>query len=105
MPVRYLSDPELARLSGWPDEIADEDAVTFCTLSADELAWLAGFNRAENRLGVAGQLSALPWLGWVPDDLAGRPAAFSALVKRGAVGRPGAPFTSTPERHDHAIHF
>jgi hypothetical protein len=22
-----------------------------------------------------------------------------------AVGRPGAPFTSTPERHDHAIHF
>src|SRR5690242_20656409 len=22
-----------------------------------------------------------------------------------AVGRPGAPFTSTPERHDHAIHL
>jgi hypothetical protein len=22
-----------------------------------------------------------------------------------AIGRPGAPFTSTPERHDHAIHF
>lgn len=29
MPVRFLSDPELARLSGWPDEIADEDAVTY----------------------------------------------------------------------------
>ena len=28
MPVRYLSDAELARLSGWPEEIADEDAVT-----------------------------------------------------------------------------
>jgi hypothetical protein len=31
MPVRYLSDPELARLSSWPDEIADEDAVTYFT--------------------------------------------------------------------------
>jgi Domain of unknown function (DUF4158) len=70
MPVRYLSDPELARLSGWPDEIADEDAVTYFTLSADDLSWLAGFNRQQNRLGVAVQLSTLPWLGWIPDDLA-----------------------------------
>ena len=45
MPVRYLSDPELARLSSWPDEIADEDAVTCFSLSADDLLWLAGFNR------------------------------------------------------------
>jgi hypothetical protein len=35
MPVRYLSKPELARLSGWPGEIADRDAVTYLTLSAD----------------------------------------------------------------------
>jgi Domain of unknown function (DUF4158) len=73
MPVRYLSDLELARLSSWPDEIADEDAVTYFTLSADDLAWLAGFNRQHNRLGVAVQLSTLPWLGWIPDDLAGCP--------------------------------
>ncbi len=26
MPVRYLSEPELARLRSWPGEIADEDA-------------------------------------------------------------------------------
>ena len=63
MPVRYLSDPELARLSGWPDEIADEDAVTYFTLSAEDVSWLAGFNRQQNRLGVAVQLSTLPWLG------------------------------------------
>ncbi|MDT5355162.1 MAG: hypothetical protein QOJ56_3694, partial [Mycobacterium sp.] len=73
MPVRYLSDPELARLSSWPDELADEDAVTYFTLSADDLAWLAGFNRQHNRLGVAVQLSTLPWLGWIPDDLAACP--------------------------------
>ncbi len=74
MPVRYLSDPELARLSGWPDELADEDAVTFFTLSPDDLVWLAGFNRPENRLGVAVQLSTLPWLGWIPDELAACPS-------------------------------
>ena len=74
MPVRYLSDPELARLSSWPDEIAVEDVVTYFTLSADDLSWLAGFNRQQNRLGVAVQLSTLPWLGWIPDDLAGCPS-------------------------------
>jgi hypothetical protein len=59
MPVRYLSDAELARLSGWPEEIADEDAVTFFfTLTGDDVAWLAGFNRDDNRLGVAVQLCA-----------------------------------------------
>ncbi len=65
MPARYLSDTELARLSNWPGEIADEDTVTYFTLSADDLAWLAGFNREENRLGVAVQLATLPWLGWI----------------------------------------
>jgi Domain of unknown function (DUF4158) len=57
MPVRYLFDPELARLSSWPDEIADTDAVTYFTLSADDLSWLAGFSRQHNRLGVAVRLS------------------------------------------------
>jgi hypothetical protein len=56
MPIRYLSDPELARLSSWPDEIAAEDAVTYFTLSTDDLSWRAGSNRQENRLGVAVQL-------------------------------------------------
>jgi hypothetical protein len=60
------------RLSSWP-EVADEDAVTYFTLSADDLSWLAGFNRQHKRLGVAVQLSTLPWLGWIPDDLAGCP--------------------------------
>jgi hypothetical protein len=34
MPVRFLSDAELARLSSWPDEIADDDLVTFFTLTS-----------------------------------------------------------------------
>lgn len=75
MPVRYPSDPELARLSSWPDEIDVADAVTYFTLSSDDLSWVAGFNRVENRLGVMVQLCALPWLGWIPDDLSACPAA------------------------------
>ena len=75
MPVRFLSDSELARLSSWPDEIAEHDLVTFFTLTSDEVAWLRGNVRVENRLGATVQLCTLPWLGWVPDDLTGCPSA------------------------------
>lgn len=46
MPARYLSDPELARLSGWPGEIADEDAVTYFTRRPIDLSWLRPRPRA-----------------------------------------------------------
>jgi TnpA family transposase len=77
MPVRFLSDAELARLSSWPDEIAAEDLVTYFTLTGDDLSWLRTTVRAENRLGAAVQLCALPWLGWIPDDL--RPCPEAAV--------------------------
>ncbi|GAA3605550.1 hypothetical protein GCM10022236_04300 [Microlunatus ginsengisoli] len=88
MPVRFLSDAELARLSGWPDEIADDDLVTYFTLSSDDLGWLVANVRVENRIGAAVQLCALPWLGWIPDELTGCP---SAAVDRLAaqLGLPG----------------
>jgi hypothetical protein len=87
MPVRFLSDAELARLSGWPGEVADEDLVTFFTLTDDDLAWLGASYRLENRLGVAVQLCTLPWLGWVPDDLAGCPS--TAIARLAAALAPG----------------
>ena len=77
MPVRFLSDAELSRLSSWPDEIAAEDLVTYFTLTGDDLSWLRTTVRAENRLGAAVQLCALPWLGWIPDDL--RPCPEAAV--------------------------
>ena len=83
MPVRFLSDAELARLSGWPDDVADDDLVTFFTLTSDDLSWLSSNIRIENRLGAAVQLCTLPWLGWIPDDLRGCPsAAVDRLAKR-----------------------
>jgi Domain of unknown function (DUF4158) len=57
MPVRFLSDVELARLSGWPDEIADDDLVSYFTLISDDLGWLVANLRVENRLGAAVQSS------------------------------------------------
>jgi len=56
MPVRFLSDAELARLMGWPCEIAYNDLVTFFTLTDDDLGWLSSNYRYENRLGAPVQL-------------------------------------------------
>lgn len=75
MPVRFLSDAELARLSSWPAEIAEHDLITFFALTSDDAAWLSGNVRMENRLGAAVQLCTLPWLGWIHDDLTGCPSA------------------------------
>ncbi len=77
MPVRYLSDPELDRLSSWQGEIAEQDAVTFFTLTGDDLGWVRGFNRDENRLGVAVQLA--PQL----------PEPFAELGRQATGGRAG----------------
>ena len=60
MPVRFLSDAELAPLSSWPNEIADDDLVTYFTLVSDDLGWLVANVRVENRFGAADQLCALP---------------------------------------------
>lgn len=73
-PVRFLSDAELARPSGWPGERADADLITFFTLTGDDLGWLTANVRVENRPGAALQLCTLPWLGWKPDDLTACPS-------------------------------
>jgi len=87
MPVRFLSDAELARLSGWPSEIAEDDLVTFFTLTDDDLGWLGSNYRYENRLGAAVQLCTPPWLGWIPDELSDcPPAAIDRLADRLGIG-------------------
>jgi hypothetical protein len=84
MPVRFLSEAELARLSSWPDEIAGDDLVTYFTLTNDDLDWIGSTVRVENRLGAAVQLCALSWLGWIPDDL----TACSSAAEACRAGRP-----------------
>jgi len=80
MPVRFLSDAELARLSSWPDEIADDDLVTYFTLTSDDLGWLGANVQVENHArgdGVrAGPLARLPR----PDTRAGPRSRLPALL-------------------------
>lgn len=78
MPVRYFSDTEL---SGWPEQINDDDLVTFFTLSTPDLRWVREQGRgATNLLGLSIQLCTLPWLGFIPDEVSGCPPAALAPV-------------------------
>lgn len=81
MPARFLSDADLARLTGWPDAVTGDELAVFFTLPGEDVRWLVQEHRgAGNRLGLAVQRCALPWLGWVPDDLTGCPAAAVARL-------------------------
>ena len=82
MPTRFLTDGELAQLSGFPAGIAGEDLVTYFSLEPSDRRWVVAGHRGQaSRLGLALQLCALPWLGFVPDDLtAAPPAAVGRLA-------------------------
>ncbi len=67
MPASIFSDAELARLAGFPEEIPLEDLIRAFTLTGADLDLVA------NRLGLALQLCALRYLGFVPPDLSVAP--------------------------------
>jgi len=74
--TRVLSDAELAQLSTWPAEVAHSDLAAYFTLTVDDLRWVRSFRSpraAADRLGLAVQLCALRFLGFVPADLATTP--------------------------------
>lgn len=78
---QLFSAAELARLRSWPPEIGSAELVQFFTLAGDDLDWLAVAARgATSRFGLAVQLCALPWLGFVPDDVASVPVAVSTRL-------------------------
>jgi len=59
------------RLRGFP-EISREELIRFFTLSAADEAFVRSMRRPATVLGVAVQLCALPWLGFVPTRSARR---------------------------------
>jgi hypothetical protein len=81
MSTRFFSDAEARRLRSWPEELGRDELIRYFTLGSDDRAWLEGAARGTgNRLGMAVQLCALPWLGFVPDDVAAVPAAAANRV-------------------------
>jgi len=74
--TRVLSDAELEQLATWPPEVARSDLAAYFTLSVDDSRWVRSFRSqraAADRLGLAVQLSALSFLGFVPADLTATP--------------------------------
>jgi hypothetical protein len=67
-----FSEHELAGLREFP-EISQEELIRFFTLTGADEAFLRSTRQPTTALGVAVQLCSLPWLGFVPDEVAAVP--------------------------------
>ncbi|MFI2577420.1 Tn3 family transposase [Streptomyces rochei] len=77
-----FSEEELAQLRAFP-EIGRVDLIRYFTLTDADEAFVRKFRTGRNVLGAAVQLCALPWLGYVPDDVTAAPvAAVGRLSQR-----------------------
>jgi hypothetical protein len=83
-PGRFLCDAETERLGAFPETIDWRDVVRFFSLDGEDLVFVRAQRGAANQLGIALQLGALRWLGFVPEDLPAAPpevlAALSAAL-------------------------
>lgn len=78
--MAYPTEIERHRLERFPEQIAVEDLRACFALSDADRALIFAQRGAANRLGLAVQLCALRFLGFVPDDLAGLPGGALEFV-------------------------
>jgi Domain of unknown function (DUF4158) len=69
MATRFLSDAELERLECFPAETEAPDLARYFRLDGDDLDFVCRQHSPAGQLGIALQLCALRWLGFIPDDL------------------------------------
>ncbi|ORI21256.1 hypothetical protein BJI47_17720 [Rhodococcus sp. 1168] len=84
MVAEVFSDKEFQSLRRFP-EIGRQELVRFFTLTPADVAFVdPGRGRgAADRLGLAGTLCTLPWLGFVPDAVTAAPrAAVTRLAEQ-----------------------
>jgi TnpA family transposase len=67
-----FSEEELGRLRGFP-EITRAELIKYFTLTGADEGFLRKFAGQRNVLGASVQLCALPWLGFVPDQVTDPP--------------------------------
>ena len=67
-------------LNRFPSDVPPGDLLASFTLSDADLDLIGDRRGDHNRLGYALQLKALPYLGFVPDDLATAPSRFVAYL-------------------------
>jgi Domain of unknown function (DUF4158) len=83
VPVRSVSAAQRARLTSWPQEIAHGDLTAHFTLTLDDLRWLRSLRVPPHvRLALAVLYRALPFLGYLPADLAATPQAVADRLAR-----------------------
>jgi hypothetical protein len=75
-----FSDAELEEVRRFPGSIAQNELIRYLTLMPGDVALVNGHRGAGNRTGVAVQLCSLPWLGFVPDEVASVPPAATARL-------------------------
>ena len=80
MPASIFSDAELARLASFPEEIPSSDLIRDFTLTGVDRDLISIRRGVGNRLGVALQLCALRYLGFVPPDLTAAPESAIRFV-------------------------
>ncbi|UBU18658.1 Tn3 family transposase [Nonomuraea gerenzanensis] len=88
MSEKMFSEEQLEQLRSFP-EISSDELIRYFTPTAADVAFVdPGRGRGPvDRLGMLVQLCTLPWLGFVPDEVAAAPAAAVArLAERLGVG-------------------
>ncbi len=99
MPTRFLSDADREALSTWPRDIARSDLVAYFGMDPSGIRWVREHRTQTNQLALALQLTALPFLGFLPDPTDTPPEVVSYIgeqigVPSGALGD----YTTTGER-------
>lgn len=69
MPVQFLSTAEHECLNRFPDEIPQEDNITYFLISESDLTEIDKQRSDSSRLGFAIQICALRYMGFVPNNL------------------------------------
>ena len=80
MPASIFAETELARLASFPEEIPGDDLIRAFTLTGAGRDLVAIRRGAANRLGLALQLCALRYLGFVPRNLSAAPRSAACFV-------------------------
>ena len=80
MPASIFAETELARLASFPEEIPGDDLIRAFTLTGADRDLVAIRRGAANRLGLALQLCALRYLGFVPRNLSAAPRSVACVV-------------------------
>lgn len=82
MATQFFSAAEIRGLESWPTEVGRDELVRYFTLTGEDVEWINRSARGTPaKLGLAVQLCALPWLGFVPEDIKAAPeVAVSRLA-------------------------